>query len=197
VGREIDRGADGGGLLPGGDVTQPIALDRPLITAQQIRTRVEELAAEINRDFAPLGRPLSVIVVLKGACFFAIDLLRYLELDTRLDFLQASSYSGTSSTGEVRLHSDIHMAIAGTDVLLLEDIVDTGLTASWLLRHLASHEPASVKLCTLLDKPAGRRVPVQMAYVGFTIPDEFVLGYGLDYDERFRHLPAIYVARPA
>ncbi len=172
-----------------------IELDRPLIDAPAIGVRVAELAGEITRDFAGSGRALSVIVVLKGACFFAIDLMRHLDLDTRLDFLQASSYRGTSSTGEVRLHSDIHMPIAGTDVLLVEDIVDTGLTASWLLRHLASHEPASVKLCTLLDKPAGRRVPVHMDYIGFTIPDEFVLGYGLDYEERFRHLPAVYAAR--
>jgi len=174
---------------------RPIELDRPLIEADAIQRRVGELAEEINRDLGKEGRPVSVIVVLKGACFFAIDLLKHLRLDTRLDFLQASSYAGMSSTGEVRLHSDIDMPIAGTDVLLVEDIVDTGLTASWLLRHLASHEPATVKLCSLLDKPAGRRVPVDIQYTGFTIPDEFVLGYGLDFEERFRHLPAVYVAR--
>jgi hypoxanthine phosphoribosyltransferase len=154
------------------------------------------MAAEINRDYADTGRPLSIIIVLKGAVFFAIDLLRHLTMPTRLDFLQASSYVGMGSSGEVTLHKDITMAIGGTDVLLVEDIVDTGLTASWLKRHLASHEPATVRLATLLDKPAGRRMPVDIDYVGFTIPDEFVLGYGLDFDEGYRHLPAIYVARP-
>ncbi len=117
-------------------------------------------------------------------------------MPTRLDFLQASSYSGMGSTGEVHLHKDISMPIGRTDVLLVEDIVDTGLTGSWLLQHLASHRPASVRLCTLLDKPAGRRFEVQIDYTGFVIPDVFVLGYGLDYDEGYRNLPAIYVTRP-
>jgi hypoxanthine phosphoribosyltransferase len=177
-------------------VAAPILVDRPLIEADVLSGRVHELADQINADYAGTQRPLSVIVVLKGACFFAVDLLKQLDLDTRVDFLRASSYSGMGSTGEVRLHYDITMPIGGTDVLLVEDIVDTGLTASWLLRHLASHSPASVRLVTLLDKPAGRQVPVPIDYVGFTIPDEFVLGYGLDYEEGFRNLPAIYVARP-
>lgn len=178
-------------------MAEPIEIMDPLIPAERIQTRVRELAQEITRDYEATHRPLSVVVVLKGACFFAIDLLRYLDVSTRLDFLQASSYHGMASTGEVRLHSDIHMPIAGTDVLLVEDIVDTGLTAAWLRRHLASHEPASVRLCSLLDKPAHREIPVEIDYVGFAIPDEFVLGYGLDYEEEYRNLPAIYVARPA
>jgi hypoxanthine phosphoribosyltransferase len=176
-------------------VSKPIVLDRPLIRAEEIDGRIVDLAAQINTDFGGSGRPLSVIVVLKGACFFAIDLLKRLTLETHVDFLRASSYSGMGSTGEVRLHSDITMPIGGTDVLLVEDIVDSGLTASWLLQHLASHNPASVRICTLLDKPANRQIPVSMDYVGFTIPDEFVLGYGLDYDESYRNLPHIYVAR--
>jgi hypoxanthine phosphoribosyltransferase len=176
-------------------MSRPIRIEQPLITAEQIQERVTELAEMINADYAESNRPLSVIVVLKGACFFAIDLLKHLSMSTRLDFLQASSYSGMGSTGEVTLHKDISMPIGGTDVLLVEDIVDTGLTASWLLQHLASHNPASVKLCTLLDKPAGRLVPVPIDFQGFTIPDAFVLGYGLDYDEGYRNLPAIYVAR--
>lgn len=174
---------------------EPIDLDRPLISAGQIESRVRELASELNTDYGQTGRPVSVIVVLKGACFFAIDLLRHLTVPTRMDFLQASSYSGMGSTGEVRLHKDISMAIGGTDVLLVEDIVDTGLTAAWLKRHLASHLPASVKLCTLLDKPSRRRIEVEIDYRGFTIPDEFVLGYGLDFDEGYRNLPAVYVAK--
>lgn len=175
----------------------PITLDRPLLTAEEIEQRVREIAAMINRDYAGSDRPLSVIVVLKGACFFAIDLLKHLTLPTRLDFLRASSYAGMGSSGEVTLHSDISLPISGTDVLLVEDIVDTGLTASWLYRHLASHNPASVRLCTLLDKPGGRTTAVEISYVGFTIPDAFVLGYGLDYNEGYRNLPAIYTARPA
>lgn len=174
----------------------PIELDRPLITSGEIAGRVRQLAEQINDDYAETGRPLSVVIVLKGACFFAIDLLKQITLHTRVDFLRASSYSGMGSTGEVRLHYDITMPIGGTDVLLVEDIVDTGLTAAWLLRHLATHNATSVRVCTLLDKPAGRQLPVEMHYVGFTIPDEFVLGYGLDYDEAYRNLPAIYVARP-
>ena len=174
---------------------EPIELTRPLITADQISARTGELAEVINKTYADNDRPLSVIVVLKGACFFAIDLLRKIDLSTRIDFLRASSYSGMGSTGEVRLHSDISMPIGNTDVLLVEDIVDTGLTASWLLRHLAGHDPASVRLVTLLDKPARRTIPVPIDFVGFTIPDEFVLGYGLDFEEAYRNLPDIYVAK--
>jgi hypoxanthine phosphoribosyltransferase len=177
-------------------VADEIELGCPMISAAEIATRTGELAATINRDYAENARPLSVIIVLKGACFFAIDLLKHINLMTRVDFLRASSYSGMGSTGEVTLHSDISMPIAGTDVLLIEDIVDTGLTASWLLRHLAGHNPASIRLCTLLNKPARRTIPVPIDYVGFTISDEFVLGYGLDFDEGYRNLPAIYVASP-
>lgn len=174
----------------------PIEVGPPLITADQIQQRVGELAAEINAHYKDTDRPLSVITVLKGACFFAVDLLRHIEVITHIDFVQASSYlGGLTSSGEVRLHKDISMPIAGTDVLLLEDIVDTGLTASWLMRHLSSHNPTSVRLCSLLDKPSGRREPVEIHYTGFVIPDEFVLGYGLDYGEAYRNLPAIYVAR--
>lgn len=175
-------------------MTEPIEVDRPLVSAADIDHKVRELAARINRDFSSTNRPLSVIVVLKGAVFFAIDLLRHITVPTRLDFLQASSYSGTGSSGEVTLHKDITMPIAGTDVLLVEDIVDTGLTASWLKHHLASHHPATVRLATLLDKPAGRKIAVDIDYTGFVIPDEFVLGYGLDYNEGYRNLPAIYTA---
>ncbi|GAC1526818.1 MAG: hypoxanthine phosphoribosyltransferase [Chloroflexota bacterium] len=175
---------------------EQIQVGKPLISAVAIKERVRELAEMINADYAGSKRPLSVVVVLKGACFFAIDLVRDLTLYTHMDFLQASSYSGMGSTGEVRLISDITMPVGGTDVLLIEDIVDTGLTASWLTRHLASHHPASVRLCTLLDKPAARRIPVEIHYTGFTIPEAFVLGYGLDFEEGYRNLPDIRVAKP-
>jgi len=178
-------------------MSSSVELDHPLITGDEIERRVSELAAQINRDYAGAVHQLSVVVVLKGACFFAVHLLKHITLPTRVDFLRASSYSGTGSTGEVRLISDITMPIAGTDVLLIEDIVDTGLTAHWLLGHLHSHQPASVRLCTLLDKPARRVISVEVAYIGFSIGDEFVLGYGLDYDEHYRNLPHIFVARPA
>ncbi len=177
-------------------MSQSFLLTDPLLSARDIAQRVEEIAGEVNRDFAETQRPLSVIVVLKGAAFFAIDLLKHITVPTRIDFLQASSYFGTDSTGEVTLHKDISMAISGTDVLLVEDIVDTGLTASWLRQHLASHHPASVRLCSLLDKPDRRRIPVEIEYTGFVIPDAFVLGYGLDYDEEYRNLPAVYVVTP-
>lgn len=175
----------------------PIELDRPLITPAEIESRVAELGSQINRDYAKTGRPVSVVVVLKGAAFFAVDLMKHLDLPTRLDFLQAHSYSGMESSGEVTLIKDVSTPLAGTDVLIVEDIVDTGLTASWLLRHLTGHNPATCRLVTLLDKPSRRIYPVDIDYTGFSIPDEFVLGYGLDYDEGYRHLPAIYIARPA
>jgi hypoxanthine phosphoribosyltransferase len=176
-------------------VAAPIELDRPLITAAEIEARVRELSVQINADYADTGRPVSIVVVLKGAAFFAVDLMKHLDVPTQLDFLQAHSYSGTKSTGEVTLIKDVSMPLAGTDVLIVEDIVDTGLTASWLLRHLSGHQPASCKLITLLDKPSRRIYPVSIDYTGFSIPDEFVLGYGLDYDEGYRNLPAIYTAR--
>ena len=176
-------------------MASPVVLDHPLVSEEEIAAKVGEIADAVSRDYRESRRPLSVIVVLKGACFFAIDLLKSVSLDARVEFLQASSYTGMGSTGEVRLLSDITMPIGGTDVLVVEDIVDTGLTAAWLLNHVQSHGPASVRLCALLDKPARRRVPVTIDYTGFVIPDEFVLGYGLDYEERYRNLPAIYVAR--
>jgi hypoxanthine phosphoribosyltransferase len=173
-----------------------IDIDKPLITAKSIAKRVGELANEVDADYRDTGRALSVIVVLKGGCFFAVDLLKHLTLPVRLDFVQASSYhGGTQSKGEVHLHKDISMPIGGTDVLLIEDIVDTGLTAAWLLQHLRSHDPESLRLCALLDKPSGRLAEVPIDYTGFVIPDAFVLGYGLDYDEGYRNLPAIYAAK--
>lgn len=175
----------------------PIQLDHPLITPEALEHRVRELADEINRDLGGSDRPLSAIVVLKGAYFFATDLMRHFTMLTHVDFIQVSSYEGRDTLGEVTLHKDITLPVGGTDVLLIEDIVDTGLTASWLLDHLATHRPASLQLVSLLDKPSRRRVPVEIDYVGFTIPDEFVLGYGLDYDEGYRNLPAVYVAGSA
>jgi len=175
-------------------MSEKVNIDGPLISAEQIQSRVAELAAEITSDYVDREGQLSIIVVLKGACFFAVDLMRQLKLPLQLDFLRASSYTGTTSTGEVRLHSDISLPIAGTDVLLIEDIVDTGLTAAWLVRHLESHGPRSVRLCSLLDKPSRRRLEVSVHYVGFVIPDRFVLGYGLDYNESYRNLPAVHTA---
>jgi hypoxanthine phosphoribosyltransferase len=177
--------------------TNLIQVQDPLISAAEIHARVAELGRQITDDCKDMELPLSVIVVLKGAVFFAIDLLKEMHLRMRIDFLQASSYEGMGSSGEVTLHKDINMAIGGTDVLLIEDIVDTGLTASWLRRHLSSHNPRSVRLVTLLDKPERRIIPVEINYTGFVIPDAFVLGYGLDFDEEYRNLPAVYVASTA
>lgn len=174
-----------------------INLDRLLVGRDEIERRVAELAEQINADYSDATTPVSIVVVLKGAVFFAMDLLRRLSIPARIDFVQASSYHGSfDSTGEVTLQKDITMAIGGTDVLLIEDIVDTGLTASWLIEHLETHRPRSIRLATLLSKPDRRRLPVHIDYTGFVIPDAFVLGYGLDFEEGYRHLPEVYVASP-
>ncbi|HZS93271.1 MAG TPA: hypoxanthine phosphoribosyltransferase [Chloroflexota bacterium] len=174
-----------------------VNLDRLLVGREAIERRVGELAEQISADYSGAAAPISIIVVLKGAVFFAMDLLRQLAIPARIDFVQVSSYHGRfDSVGEVTLQKDITMAIGGTDVLLIEDIVDTGLTASWLIEHLQTHRPRSVRLATLLSKPDRRRMPVTIDYTGFVIPDAFVLGYGLDFEEGYRHLPEVYVASP-
>jgi hypoxanthine phosphoribosyltransferase len=162
----------------------------PLIARAQIDARIVELAAQINGDYA--GRDLVVIVVLKGAMPFAADLIRALEGPLHVDFVRAKSYAGTDTTGEVRLSLLPEFALAARDVLVVEDILDTGHTATALLDRLGAQGPASLRLCTLLDKPARRRVPIAAHYAGFTIDDHFVVGYGLDLDERYRELPAIH-----
>ena len=164
------------------------------ITEEEIRLRIKELGAEITRDYAGLN-PL-LIGVLKGACFFLSDLLRAIDTRVSIEFMAISSYgSSTRTSGEVRIMKDLDVAIEGRHILVVEDIVDTGLTLSYLLANLASRGAASVKLAALLDKHERRQKEVKIDYLGFQIPDEFVVGYGLDFAERYRNLPFIGVLK--
>lgn len=166
----------------------------PLYTPDQIQARVEALAGEIRRDYA--GRDLVVLAVLKGALFFTADLVRAMAREVEVDCVRARSYAGTASTGDVRFTLLPEIPIAGRHVLVVEDILDTGRTATALLARLGEERPASITVCTLLDKPTRRVVPIEADYVGFTIPDHFVVGYGLDHDERHRELPGLWTLAP-
>jgi hypoxanthine phosphoribosyltransferase len=166
-------------------------LDRVLITEVQLRARVAELGVQISRDYA--GKDLLLISVLRGGVVFLSDLMRCISIPHHIEFMAVSSYGvGTrASRGQPRITLDLNTDIRGRDVLLVEDIVDSGHTIDHVLRLLSTREPASLKVCALLDKPARREVYVPMAYVGFEIPNEFVFGYGLDLDEYCRNLPFI------
>ncbi|MGQ9556326.1 MAG: hypoxanthine phosphoribosyltransferase [Desulfurispora sp.] len=166
-----------------------------LITEQQITSRVAELGRQISRDYA--GREILVVGILKGAVLFLADLVRHIDVPLCLDFMAVSSYGATTaSSGVVQIIKDLEQSIEGRHVLIVEDIVDTGLTLKYLRDNLATRRPASLRICTLLDKPGRRKVPVQVDYNGFVIPDEFVVGYGLDYAERYRNLREILVLKP-
>jgi len=164
-----------------------------LLTEEQLRARITEMAAAISRDYA--GKPLKLVGVLKGSFVFMADLARAVDLPVKVDFIGTSSYQGTKSSGVVRITNDLSWPIAGEHVLLVEDIVDTGLTMKYLLSNLETRRPASVKVCALLQKPSRAKVEVPIAYKGFEIPDVFVVGYGLDWDGRLRNLPYIGVLR--
>ncbi|WP_426753620.1 hypoxanthine phosphoribosyltransferase [Myxococcus sp. Y35] len=165
-----------------------------LISEDKLQARVRELAAEITRDYA--GKDLTLICVLKGSAFFAIDLAKYIDLPVKLEFLGVSSYQGgTESTGEVRITTDVSKPMAGKHLLVIEDIIDTGLTMQFLLENLRARHPASVKVCSLLEKPARARTKVDIDYKGFVIEDLFVVGYGLDYAEVYRNIPFIGVMK--
>jgi len=167
-------------------------IDRVLISASQIERRVGELGAQISRDYG--GQAPMAVGVLKGVFFFMADLLRHISLPISADFMAISSYEGDSG-GAVTILKDLDLDIAGQHVLLVEDIVDTGMTLNRILERLWSHRPASLKVCALLDKRARRLVDVRLDYIGFEIPDEFVVGYGLDYRQRYRNLPFIGVLK--
>jgi hypoxanthine phosphoribosyltransferase len=170
-----------------------------LVSEEQIQARTAELAVEVAGDYAGTlgGQDLLLVTVLKGAVMFVTDLARAIPLPTQLEFMAVSSYgSSTSSSGVVRILKDLDRDIAGRDVLIVEDIVDSGLTLSWLLRNLATRHPKSLRVCTLLRKPDAVRADVDIAYIGFDIPNEFVVGYGLDYAERYRDLPYIGTLQP-
>jgi hypoxanthine phosphoribosyltransferase len=162
-----------------------------LVSAEDLDRRVSELAREISRDYA--GRNLVLVGVLKGAVFFLSDLMRRLDLPVEVDFMAVASYgSATKSSGVVRILKDLDASIEGRDVLIVEDIVDSGLTLQYLLRNLAGRNPRSLEVCALLIKPERQKVELPTRYVGFEIPNRFAIGYGLDYGERYRNLP--YVA---
>lgn len=170
-----------------------------LLSEDEIRARTIELGEHVGRDYAStLGdKDLLLVTVLKGAVMFVSDLARAIPVPTQLEFMAVSSYgSSTSSSGVVRILKDLDRDIADRDVLIVEDIVDSGLTLSWLLRNLATRHPRSLRVCTLLRKPDAVRDDVNIAYIGFDIPNEFVVGYGLDYAERYRDLPYIGTLEP-
>lgn len=168
----------------------------PLISAERIQARVVEMGQEIARDFAEDSRPLWLIAALKGACLFQADLARAIGRDAALGFLRASSYgTGAASTGVVEITADLKENIAGADVILVEDIVDTGRTARVLLDYLAARQPRTLRLASLLDKPSRRETPITIDYRGFEVPDKFVVGYGLDHAESYRNRPEISVLR--
>lgn len=170
-------------------------VERVLIPSETLQQRVRELGKQISRDYRGLN-PL-LLCVLKGGYLFLADLTRHLCVRHSIDFMAISSYgAGTESTGVVRILKDLDTDISGRHVLVVEDIIDTGNTLAYLLENLRSRRPASVRVCTLLSKPARRRVDLHVDYVGFEIPDEFVVGYGLDYAEAYRNLPFIGVLRP-
>jgi hypoxanthine phosphoribosyltransferase len=167
-----------------------------LISEQEIQERVAELGAQVSADYA--GKTPFLVAVLKGAYVFLADLCRHLTLPHEIHFMSISSYGGraTESSGVVRILMDLPASPEGRHVLIVEDIVDSGRTLDYILRNLGTRDPASVRVCTLLTKPSRREIEVPLDYVGFEIPDEFVLGYGLDFDELYRNLPFIGVLKP-
>jgi hypoxanthine phosphoribosyltransferase len=171
------------------------ALKEVLITQEQLAAKAAELAARIDADYA--GRRLLLVGVLKGAVMVMADLARAMHLPIEMDWMAVSSYgSGTKSSGVVRILKDLDTDISGRDVLIVEDIIDSGLTLSWLVSNLQSRNPASVEVCTMLRKPSAAQLDIKVAYTGFEIPDEFVVGYGLDYAEKYRNLPFIGTLAP-
>jgi hypoxanthine phosphoribosyltransferase len=166
-----------------------------LITEDQIRAKVRELGGQISADY--VSTSVTLVSVLKGSLPFMADLMRAIEIPVQIDLMEVSSYGGasTETSGLVRILKDLSSSISGRDVLIVEDIIDTGLTLNYLLRYLRGKNPRSLRICALLDKPARRLVEINIDYLGFTIPDEFVVGYGLDFGEFYRNLPFIGVLR--
>ena len=170
-------------------------VEKILLPEEELKTRVRQLGEEISRDYA--GRESVLVSILRGSYIFMADLSRSLDILCRADFMSVSSYgAGTTSSGQVNIIKDLSDSIEGRDVIVVEDILDTGNTLHYLFQVLQARHPASLKLAVLLDKPSRRTKPISADYVGFTVPDEFVVGYGLDYDELYRNLPYIGVLRP-
>lgn len=181
--------------MQGGVVDYGKDIGQVLLTAEEIQRRVEELGARISQDYQ--GRDLLMISVLKGSVVFMADLMRAITIPAKIDFMAVSSYgSGSKSSGVVKIIKDIDIELAGKDLLIVEDILDSGMTLSYLKNLLGDRNPASIRVVTLLDKPARRGVPIQPDYRGFEVPDEFLVGYGLDYNEHYRNLPYIGVLKP-
>jgi hypoxanthine phosphoribosyltransferase len=166
-----------------------------LINEHQIKERIQQLAKEISMDYQ--GKELILVCVLKGAVMFFSDLAKEITIPLTMDFIAVSSYgNSTESSGVVKILKDLDFGVENRNILIVEDIVDTGLTLSYLLENLKSRKPASVKICSLLDKPSRRKVDIDIAYRGFSIADEFVVGYGLDYNENYRNLPFVCILKP-
>jgi hypoxanthine phosphoribosyltransferase len=167
-----------------------------LLSGEQVQARVAELGAQLSADYD--GRDPVLVSVLKGSIIFLADLVRAMPIPLSIDLMEVSSYgASTESSGQVRILKDLSTSIADREVIVVEDIIDTGLTLNYLLRYLHDKGPASIRICCLLDKPARRLAEIEIDYRGFTIPDRFVIGYGLDYGERYRNLPYIGVLRPS
>ena len=171
-------------------------IDHILVTEEQMKAKVAELGAQISRDYA--GKDLLLVSILKGAVVFMADLMREVKIPCAIDFMVVSSHGGanTSSTGLVKIIKDLDADLTGRDVLIVDDILDTGITLSKLVPVLKMRNPESVKICTILSKPSRRKADIEPDYCGFEVPDEFVVGYGLDYDEKYRNLPYVGVLKP-
>lgn len=168
---------------------------RVLLSADEIREKVRELGGKITADYK--NSNLMLVTVLKGAVVFLADLMRQIDVPAEIDFMVVSSYgSGVKSSGVVKIVKDLDVPLAGKDILIVEDILDSGLTLSYIKELLESRGPRSIRIATLLDKPSRRKVDLQADYIGFSVPDEFVIGYGLDYDEKYRNLPYIGILKP-
>lgn len=168
---------------------------RVLLSEDEIREKVRELDGKITADYK--NSNLMLVTVLKGAVVFLADLMRQIDVPAEIDFMVVSSYgSGVKSSGVVKIVKDLDVPLAGKDILIVEDILDSGLTLSYIKELLESRGPRSIRIATLLDKPSRRKVDLQADYIGFSVPDEFVIGYGLDYDEKYRNLPYIGILKP-
>ncbi|MEF9864939.1 MAG: hypoxanthine phosphoribosyltransferase [Oscillospiraceae bacterium] len=166
-----------------------------LLTEEEIAAKVADMGKQISKDYA--GKNLMLVTVLKGAVVFLADIMREIDIHAEIDFMVVSSYgAGVKSSGVVKIIKDLDVALEGKDILIIEDILDSGLTLNYIKDLLAGRNPASIKIATLLDKPIRRKVDLQADYVGFVVPDEFVIGYGLDFDEKYRNLPYIGVLKP-
>ena len=166
-----------------------------LVCEEQLAQKVAQLGKQISKDYA--AKNLLLISVLKGSVVFMSDLMRAIDIPCRIDFLSVSSYgSGTKTSGVVKITKDLDIPLKGYDILVVEDILDSGMTLSYIWELLQARDPASIRLCTLFDKPSRRKVDIKADYVGFEVPDEFIVGYGLDYDEKYRNLPYVGILKP-